>query len=170
MRPLTSLANQIFSERIIHLAFSLALWFKGALAVMEIAGGVTTYFATRHFLVGLANTITHGELARDPNDLVANFILDSVQQLGAGTQHFMAYYLVSHGIVKLWLIVGLLRTKLWYYPIAIAVFGLFILYQLYRFDSTHSFWLLLITAVDALVIVLTWHEYRYIRRMHKVSE
>ena len=70
---------------------------------------------------------------------------------------------MSHGVIKLWLIIGLLRRKLWYYPLAIAVFGLFIVYQLYRYSFTNSVWLLVLSAVDAAVIALTWHEYRYLR-------
>ena len=45
-----------------------------------------------------------------------------------------------------------------------AIFGLFSVYQLYRFSLTHSLWLVLITAVDSLVIGLTWYEYLYLRR------
>ena len=63
----------------------------------------------------------------------------------------------------LWLIAGLLRERLWYYPIALAAFALFVLYQLYRFDMTGSLWLLVVTAVDVVVIALTWHEFRYLR-------
>ena len=77
----------------------------------------------------------------------------------------MAAYLFSHGGIKLWLIVGLLREKLWYYPVAIAVFDLFAGYQLYRFAFSHSVWWLLITAVDGIVIGLTCYEYRYLRRL-----
>ncbi len=81
-----------------------------------------------------------------------------------GTQRFLALYLLGHGVVKLWLIVGLLRERLWYYPVALVVFALFIVYQLYRFSFTHSVWLLLISVVDVVVIGLTWHEYRYLHR------
>jgi len=62
------------------------------------------------------------------------------------------------------LIIGLLREKLSYYPVAIAVFALFIAYQLYRFSFTHSIGLMLIAMVDVVVIGLTWHEYKYLRR------
>jgi uncharacterized membrane protein len=68
-------------------------------------------------------------------------------------------------LAELWLIVGLLRQKLWYYPVAIVVFSLFAVYQLYRFAFSHSVWWLLITAVDLIVIGLTWHEYKYLRRL-----
>ena len=71
---------------------------------------------------------------------------------------------MSHGAIKLWLIVGLLRERLWYCPTAIAVFGLFIVYQLHRVSFTHSAFLLFLTALDVLVIVLTWHDYGYVRR------
>ena len=74
-----------------------------------------------------------------------------------------AIYLFGHGVIKLWIIIGLLRKKLWYYPVAMIVFGLFIVYQLYRYTFTHSFLLLLITALDFIVIGLTWHEYRHLR-------
>jgi uncharacterized membrane protein len=75
----------------------------------------------------------------------------------------VALYLLIHGALKLWLVLGLLREKLWYYPTAIAVFSLFIGYQLYRFSFTHSAFLLLITAIDLVVVALTWHEYNYLR-------
>ena len=87
-----------------------------------------------------------------------------LQHLSLGAQHFAAIYLVSHGAIKLWLIIGLLREKLWYYPTAMVIFALFIVYQFYHFSFTHSVFLLFITVVDFVVIILTWHEYGYLRR------
>ncbi len=162
--PMRATGNKFLSERTIHFAFRVTLWVKGLFAITEIAGGVAAFFVRRQFLVGVASAITQGELAENPHDLIANFLLHSAEHLSINAQQFTAYYLLSHGLVKLWLVVGLLRERLWYYPTALVVFGLFIIYQLYRFDSTHSPWLLLITAVDIVVIALTWHEYRYLGR------
>jgi hypothetical protein len=78
-------------------------------------------------------------------------------------------YLPSHGVIKLWLVIGLMRGRLQCYPIAISAFAFFIAYQLYRFNITHSIWLLAITAVDVVVIVLTWHQYRYLLRRRDAS-
>ena len=51
-----------------------------------------------------------------------------------------------------------------------VVFGLFIVYQLYRFTFTHSMWLVLVTAIDVIVIALTWHEYKYLRSLlHRLN-
>jgi uncharacterized membrane protein len=154
----------LWSEKTIHLIFEVSLWLKGLFALSEIGGGIAAYFVSQQFLLNVVLWVTRDEFAEDPRDLIANYLLHSVQHLSLGTQHFAALYLLGHGVIKLWLIIGLLREKLWYYPVAMVVFGLFIVYQLYRFSFTHSFWLLFVTAVDVVVIALTWHEYRYLRR------
>jgi uncharacterized membrane protein len=148
----------------IHLAFKISLVMKGAFAVAEIVTGIGAYFVTQQFLFRLAEYITREELLEDPRDLIANYLFQSAQHFSVSTRNFTAVYLLSHGAIKLWLITGLLRAKVSYYPIAIAVFGLFIVYQLYRFSATHSLWLLLLTAVDVLVIGLTWQELHTLRR------
>ncbi|MDE1925063.1 MAG: DUF2127 domain-containing protein [Patescibacteria group bacterium] len=151
-------------EKYIHLVFDISLWLKGVFALSEIVAGVAAYFVSQQFLLGVVQWVTADEFAEDPHDAIANFLLHSVQNLSIGAQNFAAIYLLGHGIIKLWLIVGLLRKKLWYYPVAMVVFGLFIAYQLYRYTFTHSPLLLFITVLDLIVIGLTWHEYRYLRR------
>ena len=79
-------------------------------------------------------------------------------------QHFYALYLLSHGIVKCALVVGLLREKLWAYPASIAVFGAFIAYQLYRYSYTHEIALIALSIFDLFVISLAIHEYRLLRK------
>lgn len=78
-------------------------------------------------------------------------------------QHFYAWYLLSHGVVKLGLVAGLLLRKLWAYPTTIVVLGLFIFYQIFRYAQTHGTGLLLLTVLDILVVGLTFHEYRLMR-------
>lgn len=158
------MTRRFFSEKTIHLAFEIALWLKAAFALTEIVGGIAAFFVSHQFLIHVASAITQGELREDPNDLLANLLLHATERLSIGTQHFVGIYLIAHGAVKLWLVIGLLRRRHWYYPVAIAVFDGFIAYQLYRFSITHSPWLMVVTVVDAIVIVLTWHEWRYLRR------
>ena len=155
---------KFFDEKRIHLIFEVSLFLKGAFALLEIAGGFLAWFIPKQFVVGLVALLTQKELAKDPHDLVANYLLHAAANISVGTQLFAAIYLVSHGAIKLWLIIGLLRERLWYYPTALVVFGLFIAYQLYRFSFTLSPFLLFLTAVDIVVIVLTWHEYQYLKR------
>ena len=163
-------AENIVREKRIHLAFVISLLLKGLFALGEIIGGIVALFVTHDVLLKTVTILTQEELTEDPHDLIANYLLHSAQNLSISTQLFVAFYLLSHGGIKLWLIIGLLREKLWYYPTAIVVFPLFIVYQLYRFSFTHSVWLLLITAVDLIVIALTWHEYKYLRRVLRRSK
>ncbi len=156
-------SERLFSEKTIHLAFSVSLWLKGVFALTEVIGGIAGFFVSTQILNDFAVWVTRSEVAEDPHDIIANFFLHAVQHLTSGTLNFAAIYLLGHGIVKLWLIIGLLRRRLGYYPVAIVVFGLFIAYQLYRYTLTHSIWLVLITLLDLVVIGLTWHEYRYLK-------
>jgi uncharacterized membrane protein len=52
-------------------------------------------------------------------------------------------------------------NKLWAYPLTIAVFGAFAVYQVFRFTHTHSWALVILTIFDVLIILLTWNEYRH---------
>jgi len=157
-------ARKVLDEKRIHLIFQVSLFLKGAFAILEIIGGILAYVVPQQFILNIVAVLTQGELAEDPRDLVANYLLYAAQHLSMTTRHFAAVYLLGHGAIKLWLILGLLREKLWYYPTAMIIFGLFIAYQLYRFSFTHSVLLLLITVLDVVIIALTWHEYRYMRR------
>ena len=78
---------------------------------------------------------------------------------------FVSVYLVAHGVIKIFLVAGLLRKKLWAYPTALWFLGIFILYQLYQFSHTHSLGLLALSAFDLFVASLVWREYRS-RKQH----
>ncbi|TCG05975.1 hypothetical protein BZM27_29675 [Paraburkholderia steynii] len=149
--------------RFTHAAFRISLILKGAFATAEVAASIFAYIVEPRQVVELLKGITETELATDPQDFVANHLLHAAQHLSLGTQHFAAFYLLSHGIVKLWLIIGLWRRKSGYYPTAILIFSLFILYQIYRFILTHSPFLIAITILDGVVIWLTYIEYRQLR-------
>lgn len=161
-RPTADGMRKLFNEKNLHAAFKAGMAFKGMFSMAEIAAGIFAYFATRQFVVNFTRFMTRAELSEDPRDFIANHLLHAAQGMSPSGRHFAALYLLSHGALKLWLIAGLWRGKPAYYPVAIAVFGLFIVYQLYRYGLTHSPLLLFITALDFAVIGLTWVEYRHL--------
>ena len=144
----------------VHAAFKVSLFFKGAFALVEIAASIFAYFVTKQFLIDLVQGITAAELSEDPRDFIATHLFHAAQDMSVSSQRFTAIYLLAHGVVKLWLICGLWRKKLGYYRAAIAVFIVFIAYQVYRYHLSPSLPLLLITILDVVVIALTWIEYR----------
>jgi uncharacterized membrane protein len=128
---------------------------------VEVVVGVALVFIgpTFHWI----QTLVEDELIEDPTDLVAGYVQHFAYPFLRQSQSFAAIYLLSHGLIKLFLAAGLLREKPWAYPVAIVVFVLFVIYQLYRYAFTHSSFLMLLTILDLVVIGLTWHEYRVVR-------
>jgi uncharacterized membrane protein len=151
-------------EKQIHQIFEVSILLKGAHALVECASGIVLAFVSTSAIVHLVNRFTQEELVQDPRDFLATHLLGWAQTFSVQAQHFYAFYLLSHGAVKLMLVAGLLRGKPWAYPASLAVLGLFIAYQLYRYSYAHSAGLIVLTIFDVIVIGLIWHEYRLVRR------
>ena len=156
--------KKLLEEKNIHFVFEVSLTLKAIFASLEIVAGILVYMVSPQFFLNFIITITADELTKNPQDLIVNYLLHFAQSLSVGSQHFIAFYLLSHGVIKLLLVVGLMRNKLWCYPLSIAVFIGFIFYQLYRFTFTHSLWLMVLTVFDVVVIWLIWHEYGELKR------
>jgi uncharacterized membrane protein len=77
---------------------------------------------------------------------------------------FAGVYLLSHGVIKVFLVGSLLRGRLWAYPTAIVFFAMFIVYQMYRYYLHPSIGMIILSILDLIVIVLTWLEYRQLKR------
>ena len=107
--------SRLFEEESIHLAFRVSLVLKAAFAVGEILAGIGVYFVTQQHVFKLVERITREELLEDPRDFIANYLFQSAQHFSVSTRNFTTFYLLSHGVIKLWLIIGLLRRKLGYY-------------------------------------------------------
>jgi uncharacterized membrane protein len=152
------------NEHRIHQIFKMSVLLKGAHALIECVGGIALALVDTSTITDLVNALTQEELIEDPKDLVATHLLAWAQHFSVATKDFYAFYLLSHGIVKLFLVVGLLKKKVWSYPASLIVLGLFIVYQLYRYSQTHGLGLIVLTLFDIVVIALIWHEYRLVRR------
>ena len=152
------------NERRVHQIFEISVLLKGAHALIECIGALVLVFVSTNAIKGLVNVLTQEELIEDPNDFVASHLLSLAQNFTISTQRFYAFYLLSHGVIKAFLVIGLLRNTLWAYPVSLVVLCLFIVYQLYRFSYTHGLGLIVLTVFDVIVMGLIWHEYRLVRR------
>jgi uncharacterized membrane protein len=137
-------------EKGIHRLFVASVAAKGVHALIEIAGGLALYLFS-------SGTIGRWVDHIDPHEWLARHV-DFDQQ------RFFAFYLLSHGVLKAAVVVALLREKLWAYPAAIALFGAFIAYQLYRYTFTHDLALIALSIFDLFVIALAVHEWRLLRK------
>jgi uncharacterized membrane protein len=149
----------------VHILFLIGVLAKAVDGVLEILGGLFLLFIGPEHLHRWLAALTQHELSEAPNDLVARLLLGVQAQLTERTRIFATVYLIVHGLIKIGLVVAMLRRKLWAFPTAIVIFVLFIIYQVYRYTITGAYWLLVLSAIDLIVIVLIWLEYRHLRRV-----
>jgi len=108
----------------------------------------------------IVRTLTAHELTQDPHDFIARHLLHTASHLTTATTLFGAVYLLSHGVSKVVLVVLVLQGRLWAYPWLMALLLAFIGYQLYQLTMHTSIGLIALTIFDALLVWLTWREYR----------
>ncbi len=144
--------------------FLLSVWFKGIDGFLELVGGIALLAVTPGLILHVIRSLTQDEITEDPRDLVANALRHFARHLSFATEHFMAVYLLIHGVVKIMLVWALLARALVAYPVSMVIFAGFLVYQLYRYTFTHSAGLLLLSVLDVGVIVLVFLEYRALRQ------
>ncbi len=151
-------------EKRISRIFRISILLKGIHAATEIVGGLLLFVVPLSVFTQLSVWLTREELLEDPHDLIANSLKHFADQLSLSSTTFGGSYLLSHGLIKVVLVVALFKNKLWAYPWSLIVLGLFILYQMYRFTFTHSVALILLTIFDLAVIWLIWREYQIVKK------
>lgn len=152
-------------ERKLYKVFIWSLVLKGLNAVAECAIGLTLLFITPNEITKLAVILTQGELVEDPDNPFANYIVTIAHNFSINSHTFLISYLLIHGIIKLFLIGGLLLDKKWSYPLAMVILSLFVVFQLFQYFSTPSAWLLVLTLFDLFILGLVYNEYRYGRKI-----
>jgi uncharacterized membrane protein len=143
--------------------FNIALILKGADGLLELVGGILLLAISPDQIDRLAHSLTQHELSEDPHDIFAHHLLRLTANLHH-TQTFGALYLLTHGLVKIVIVIGLLRRAHWAYYVAFIFLGGFVIYQIYRMTYAPTVGLALLTAFDIFIIWLTWREYQKMRQ------
>jgi uncharacterized membrane protein len=151
-------------SELLHESFLVTLVLKGGLSALEVLGGVLLLFVPPTMINHLVRVLTQHELSEDPNDFLFRHLVLWSQHFSVSSQIFAAVYLLSHGLVKLFIVASLWKRKLWAYPAGIVFFLVFIVYQVYRYQHTHSIGLIVLTVFDIILIYLTWVEYRRVQK------
>lgn len=140
--------------------FEIGIILKGIDGALEVIGGLLLLLASPQTINNIALSLTRGELSEDPHDFIATHILNTAHGLTGPGLLFGALYLLSHGLVKVVLVLAVLKNKLWAYPAIIVFLLIFICYQIYRVALDHSLALVALTIFDSVIVWLTWREYQ----------
>ena len=137
-------------EASIRRLFRLSIALKGLHALAEVAGGIAlSLFSTDSILRMLYRV--------DRPDWFASHFTPNEHR-------YYAVYLLSHGIANLVIVWGLMRERLWAYPVTFVVLSLFVAYQVQRFIYVRDPGLIVLSLLDLIVMALAWHEYRLVKR------
>lgn len=150
-------------SRVRELLFRCSVALKGLNALFEIVGGIALWFISPQQIVRWTKLLTGSELMQEPGDFISSYLRHVASRISIGGEHFVVAYLLAHGVIKLFLVIALLKDKLWGYPAAIAVFGGFMLYQIYLLALYGGLGLLALTIFDGIVVALIWLEYRALK-------
>jgi uncharacterized membrane protein len=144
--------------------FEVSVLLKAVDAGLELIGGTLLLAVSPHFIDRLTNTITQHALRNDPHNSIATFIANSGHNLAHNSRLFGGLYLVLHGLVKLAVIIGVLKQKLWAYPWLMIVLFAFICFQVWDILHKFTLGLTLLSLFDSFIIVLTWFEWQKHKR------
>jgi uncharacterized membrane protein len=155
-------------QRIIDSAFLLGVASKAIDGFAELVVALPLLVLRPGQISALAQAATAHELAQDPDDLLANLVMHGAAGLTASGSVLAAVYLLVHGVVKLGIVVALFRGSRRVYPWAIAAIGAFLVLQVVQLVLTPSVGIGVLTVLDAIVLWLTWREWRHGRTLHEV--
>lgn len=153
-------ANQ---HRLLDRVFDISILLKGIDGLLEVVGGILLLVISPDTLNALTVWLTQHELSQDPKDFIANHLLHFSGNLHH-TQFFGGIYLLSHGLVKIVLVVALLKQQRWAYPVTLVFLVTFITYQCYRLTYDPTVSLVLLTLFDAFIVWLVWREWQVHRK------
>ncbi len=152
---------KLFSEKNLHRFFDAGILIKAIDSVAEVILGLSLFFLNGQIILNMMGAIFGDEVNEPIFKAIWNFSAHSFAQISNNSQTFLSFIFISHGIIKLILVAGLLKNKLWIYPFAAIAFSGFALYQGYQIFYQPSLLLEALTVLDILFIALIVHEYRY---------
>lgn len=148
-------------QAIIHYLFLSAVTVKAFNGVIEVLSGLFLLLFGKQVEYEVF-ALTNYEFTERHSDYIGRHLATLARDLSVSSDHFVAYYLLFHGIMNFVLVVTIYKKKLWAYPVAILLFSIFLAYQIVRLFYNHSIGLGVMSVVDLLMIILTWLEYKRI--------
>lgn len=153
-------ATKTEQEKDILWLFDLTLILKAVNGAFEMLGAAIILAVPPALVLRIVEFLTGGELTQDPDDPIIGTIRDAAQSFAVHTHYFLALYLFLHGVVKVFLVIGIFKGKRLAYPLLVIALLVFGSYEAYRGFLRHETLLQFLAAFDLLVLVLTIHEYR----------
>ena len=145
---------------LMHYAYLGAILVKGFDGAVEALAGLVIAVTGPQRLYEWVIRLTAPELTGHHHPAL-HAIRNGAARLAHGSHHFVIFYLVVHGLLKLGIVVALLKGGgRWVFPIASLILVGFIVYMGWRLTIRWSDWLLGFALFDLLTLALVLNEWR----------
>jgi uncharacterized membrane protein len=150
---------QTFLDKI----YEIGIVIKGIDGLLELGGGLLVILLSPSSINGITRFLTENALQKDPHNFIAGHIAKSGAHLASGHNFFAAAFLLTHGLVKVVLVICLFLNKLWAYPWSLVILSLFLIYQIYQLITSPTFGMAFLSVLDAIIIFLIYREWQKVR-------
>jgi len=143
--------------------YEIGIILKGIDGVLELLGAIGLLFIPLRFFRSFSQWITETEAGSSHHGFISTHISRFGEELAKGHHTFAVLFLLTHGLVKVVLVVCLLQNKRWAYPFGLVALTLFLAYQLYEMAIHPTFGMGFLTVLDAVIIWLVWREWQQVK-------
>ncbi|HVV26556.1 MAG TPA: DUF2127 domain-containing protein [Rhizomicrobium sp.] len=134
---------------------------KGFVGGLEFVAGTVIAFTGPQRIYAFALQITAPEIYNGQHGHAARLIRQGAALLAQSPAHFVIFYLLVHGTLKMAITTVLLRGHgQWVFPFAAAILTGFIAYMSYELADDWSNWLLGLALFDTVTLALVLNEWR----------
>jgi uncharacterized membrane protein len=146
-------------RELLHQLYNVSVIFKGIDGILEIIGGLLLIFFSPLTITRTVLFLGRTELTEGSRHHLLSYLYQIASGISLHRRHFYSLLFISHGAVKLILVGGLMKNKLWAYPTTMVIFTAFVFYQISEIYSSPFVLLVGITVIDVFVVLLIGREY-----------
>jgi uncharacterized membrane protein len=154
-------------EKYWHEFFIVSICIKTLTGLTETVSGFLLLWMSPAGLALILNRLSRGDRLEGFADFFLDYAHQYLHVITSSTKIFAGLYILSHGLINLVLVAGLIKEKTWAYLVAIGALISFMSYQLIRVAMNHSVPLAILTGFDVFFVIILWHEYNYLTRKQR---
>ena len=151
-------------EKQIYQLFKWSILIKGAISVVEVIVGTLVMFTPVSIITHMTDYVIKNFFGGKTEGFLVSEIISNAEALVNIGTVLIGVYLIGRGGIKLGLIIGLLRNKIWAYPWSLVVIGVLVLFQVFELIKTLHLGIIFVTAFDLVVMYLIWREWNIVKR------
>ncbi|MBV8798865.1 MAG: DUF2127 domain-containing protein [Alphaproteobacteria bacterium] len=145
---------------LMHRAYQVAIAIKGLDGAIEFLAGLFIALVGSRQVYHFAIWATAPEIARHPESHAAHAIRHGAYNFAHHSHRFAIIYLLTHGLLKIGLVVNLFLENMWIFPASVVVLLGFIAFMTAKLVAHWSPWLFAFALFDTLTLALVLNEWR----------